>query len=70
MSDDVEHLVPAQEDGHTLASDCRCQPFTYVRLRDGQEAGQEVRHNSFDALPVDEHLLEEVQDAHAHGDAH
>lgn len=58
-----EHVVPADElDQHELSEACACEPFVYTRLRSTDDVlGSEVRHNSFDALPVDEEALEQVQ---------
>lgn len=50
----VEHLLPYEAEGHVFEDDCPCEPFTYVRYRDGQPVGTEVRHNSFHALPIDD----------------
>ncbi len=58
-----EHVVPADElDQHELSDNCSCEPFVYTRLRSADDVlGTEVRHNSFEALPVDEEALEEMQ---------
>jgi hypothetical protein len=60
-----QHLVPLDElgDHDTSGIDaCDCKPFTYARITDTRRViGYEIRHNSFDALPVDEELLEKVQ---------
>lgn len=58
-----EHVVPADElHQHELSDNCTCKPFVYTRLRSADDVlGTEVRHNSFEALPVDEEALEEMQ---------
>lgn len=60
-----EHLIPLDELGHDLSRSCRCTPFVYERRStDTDEMGfrnVEVRHNAFDALPVDEDALEVAQ---------
>jgi len=58
-----EHLIPIHEQGmHADDEDCSCKPFIYVR-RAGNKmiVSREIRHNSFDALPVDEEALERIQ---------
>ena len=60
-SPNPQHMVPIDEGDHTYTPDCPCKPFGYAVVVDGQVHHYEFRHNSFDALPVDEELLEKVQ---------
>jgi hypothetical protein len=56
------HLVPDDElRDHTLSEHCSCKPFVYARLVGATITSYEIRHNSFNALPVDEEALERAQ---------
>lgn len=56
------HEVPQFEDNHkTGEGTCECKPFVYEQHKGSQIIGYVVRHNSWDALPVDEEALEKAQ---------